>query len=80
MNGLKSPQGASFAVGAIPGSQTIVRNQSRAHKETEMIKLAVMTLSGSLLASAPAFAHEAHGTAILTRTEDGWRLRHLHTS
>lgn len=41
---------------------------------------ATFTIRMEYVSHGEARERDAHGTAILIRTENGWRLRHLHTS
>jgi ketosteroid isomerase-like protein len=44
------------------------------------LAVATFTIRMEYVSHGEARVRDAHGTAILTRTESGWRLRHLHTS
>ena len=44
------------------------------------LAVATFTIRMEYVSHGEARERDAHGTAILTRTDNGWRLRHLHTS
>lgn len=44
------------------------------------LAVATFTIRMEYVSHGEARERDAHGTAILIRTENGWRLRHLHTS